>query len=154
MGKYFHGWRRKIGLVTLLLACVFVAGWVRSIFVHDVLLFWDGTQALGLWGSQSGSLVWDTNDNPDVQRWTTPRWQNWIASEGVHPFDNPEIKWQWRFCGFGFASDGMTSRIVPYWAIVIPLTLLAAWLLLSKPRPLKSATSSTKELSHHLEGPR
>ena len=33
---------------------------------------------------------------------------------------------------------------VPYWFIVLPLTLLSAWLLLIKPRPAKSA----KESSH------
>ena len=31
MGDFFHGWRRKIGCVTLVMACVFMSGWVSSI---------------------------------------------------------------------------------------------------------------------------
>jgi len=30
MGEFFKGWRRKIGVVSLVVACVFAAGWVRS----------------------------------------------------------------------------------------------------------------------------
>lgn len=30
-----------------------------------------------------------------------------------------------------------TGVTLPYWSIVVPLTLLSAWLLLSKPRPPK-----------------
>jgi len=35
MGEFFHGWRRRIGLVTLMVACVFTAGWVRSLGACD-----------------------------------------------------------------------------------------------------------------------
>jgi hypothetical protein len=31
MGEFFKPWRRKLGVVTLVLACVFTAGWVRSL---------------------------------------------------------------------------------------------------------------------------
>src|SRR6266700_4979357 len=39
MGDYFKPWRRKLGVVTLLLACVFVAGWVRSLSTFDSIAF-------------------------------------------------------------------------------------------------------------------
>ena len=35
MVAYFKGWRRKVGCVTLVLACVIVAGWVRSYKATD-----------------------------------------------------------------------------------------------------------------------
>ena len=35
MGGYFKPWRRKIGVVTLVMACVLMAGWVRSLTVAD-----------------------------------------------------------------------------------------------------------------------
>ena len=146
MGEYFRGWKRKIGVATLVMACVFAAGWVRSIFVHDVLLFVHDGDVLGLWGSQSGSLRWST-DIVNAQVWTVPQWQNWIASEGVHPFDDPNIEWQWRCCGFGVADDA-TERVVPYWSITIPLTLISLVLLLSKPRkstPKKITDPTTSE---------
>jgi len=34
---------------------------------------------------------------------------------------------------------------IPYWSIVIPMTLLSAWLLLSKPRVAKPDVISEKE---------
>ena len=37
MGDYFKPWRRKIGVVTLMLACVFMGGWMRSIFFLDFI---------------------------------------------------------------------------------------------------------------------
>ena len=30
MGDYFKPWRRKIGVATLVMACVFAAGWVNG----------------------------------------------------------------------------------------------------------------------------
>ena len=36
MSSFFRGWRRKIGVVTLLMACVFMAGWTRSMVADDI----------------------------------------------------------------------------------------------------------------------
>src|SRR4051812_37506464 len=36
MPTYFKPLRRKLGVVTLVTACVFAAGWVRSVFVADI----------------------------------------------------------------------------------------------------------------------
>lgn len=37
MGKYFRGWKRKVGVVTLLVACVATGWWVRSVlFPGDI----------------------------------------------------------------------------------------------------------------------
>jgi hypothetical protein len=35
MREFFRPWRRKIGIVTLLMASVFAAGWVRSLYSND-----------------------------------------------------------------------------------------------------------------------
>ena len=35
MREVFKGWKRKLGVLTLLMACVFMAGWVRSLFMCD-----------------------------------------------------------------------------------------------------------------------
>jgi len=34
MGDFFRGWRRKSGIVTLVLACVFFVGWMRCLLHH------------------------------------------------------------------------------------------------------------------------
>ena len=39
MREFFKEWRRKVGLLTLLMACVFMAGWVRSHVIQDQFLF-------------------------------------------------------------------------------------------------------------------
>ena len=35
MSDFFKPWRRKIGVVTLFVACVFAGGWVICIFNHS-----------------------------------------------------------------------------------------------------------------------
>jgi hypothetical protein len=35
MREFFHGWRRKAGIATLLVALLFMAGWIRSFVVED-----------------------------------------------------------------------------------------------------------------------
>ena len=37
MREFFQGWRRKVGVVTLVMACVLTAGWVRSFLIRDIL---------------------------------------------------------------------------------------------------------------------
>src|SRR5579862_3974266 len=37
MPTYFKPLRRKVGVATLVMACVFAAGWVRSMFYYDDL---------------------------------------------------------------------------------------------------------------------
>ena len=37
MRVFFKSWRRKIGVLTLVMACVFAAGWVRSFGNYDSL---------------------------------------------------------------------------------------------------------------------
>jgi len=36
MGEFFKGWRRKTGVVTLVMACVFMSAWVRSQTTIDI----------------------------------------------------------------------------------------------------------------------
>lgn len=35
MGEFFKGWRRKTGVLTLVMACLFAAVWVRSMYQRD-----------------------------------------------------------------------------------------------------------------------
>ena len=126
MGDFFKPWRRKIGIVTLMLACVFAAGWVRSQYKADVFIMPLNESSNGVISSRNGEIQWATAEFNHI--------------------------------GKPYEPDGLTElknlptvlRSVPYWPIVIPLTLLSAWLLLSKPRQSKSNTP-TKLIS--AEGP-
>lgn len=80
MGNFFNGWRRKIGVVTLGMACVVLSLWMRTIDMFDQLKI--------------------PNDEPSS-----------------------------------------------YLFIVLSLTGLSAWLLLSKPQLTQPATASDSNLN-------
>jgi hypothetical protein len=79
-------------------------------------------------------------------------------SESLVTFLNSErlqnedpTNWYWQFIGFGVGTNKrirpnpptcvMTTITFPYWSIVIPLTLLTTWLLLSKGRQPKAKST-------------
>jgi hypothetical protein len=133
MGEFFKGWRRQLGLRTLVVACVFMAGWVRSLTTTDQLIGKEFFGQLHSFGSQSGAFYWirlkpclppvpATPPIPDLDRHSLARKLGFL---------DIEIRQN---------SGGMTMLAgngigVPYWIITIPLTILSAFLLLSKPRP-------------------
>lgn len=119
MGTFFHGWRRKTGCVTLTVAMLLLALWIRSDILFDQIAL-DGN----LFISNSGCLVWD--------------WQAWRGcdadltdwhSEKASPFDE----------AWYFGPDGVR---LPYWALVAPLTLLSGYLLLRKQVTTKPPAST------------
>ena len=73
-------------------------------------------------------------------------------------FDIDGLNWRWKWRGFGFyegsIDDGdngywMNCLQIPYWSIVVSLTAVSAFLLISKPK-----TSTQKKTSEpvHDEG--
>jgi hypothetical protein len=125
MPDYFKLWRRKIGVLTLVVACVFAAGWVRSFSKTDIVTV-HGTYAFISENGRftisqrlrvrqkfkSGATKGDSISSLSFNSWISP-WSFDVGSTSVLP--------------------DYTS-LTPYWSIVIPLTLLSAWLLLSKTR--------------------
>ena len=104
MGDYFHGWRRKVGVVTLFTACLFMAAWVRgqATSVDNQMSFTGFDKSryilfLNPEGIDLGKLV--------------------ITQDGNRQ---------------GLSIHGFLE--VPHWAITIPLTLISLWLLLIKPK--------------------
>jgi len=144
--SFFHGWRRKIGVVTLLMACVLMAGWVRSLFFADSVTI-RGRMSLDYnrVSSAGSNIVWlqasGFGGRPRQKSEPILIWRH-----NALPANNVRLvapKFKWKFAGFAFQERPMSQEavfktlFVPYWSIVIPLTLLAAWLLLSKPRVSK-----------------
>jgi hypothetical protein len=157
--EFFRGWRRKAGLVTLVISVALVGAWMRSAIIADViqLKHEDSYQFIG---SMLGSMRWS--------RWTSPSvsgpQHSWVPSfvwdshdanafQG-DAFEEAEVDWRWKWLGFEFlhatirrpsGMNGQTSRwSVPYWSLVLPLTVVSAWLLISKPRAAKSAKESNR----------
>lgn len=129
MGGFFHGWRRKTGCVILFLACVFLGGWVRS---------WESADEIEI-RFNDHTLIWFVSCYDWVgcgvhhekgfvfHKSRRTRWTSAYRSEGDGD----------AFQGYDFYLEGRVSStylVLPYSVFVIPLTLLAAFLLLSKPR--------------------
>lgn len=154
MGNYFTPWRRKAGVMSLVVACVFMGGWVRSMFRADCIGIRPYQSVVCSVGSYSGLLSFDIsplmedpplltcgsitlstfrrmkshqNGSIDDDIWFVPAQQraNWI---GEVFFRSKPI-------------SNTVRRQIPYWAVVIPLTLLSTYLLASNTRPTKSLPS-------------
>ncbi len=155
MVEFFSGWRRKAGVVTLLMACIFMAGWLRSNVLQDNFAFYSGIHSDDALLSADNSLGWYRHSSPDsIVSPFMPYWRTWPFTEIDNVFHDPALSRSWRFCGFAsaeFERQGIKVWIIPYWSIVIPLTLLAAYLLLSKPNK-STSKKITKPAATDTEG--
>jgi hypothetical protein len=135
MHTFFHGWRRKAGCVTLVMALAMMGAWFRSLILCDAIVVQSGTRWVDAIVSDAGHLMWadvcDDSPAPFIQ------WKQFPAAK----FRDQESI-EWHKLGLSFAIGEFRSpktaagRIwsAPYCALVIPLTLLSAYLLLWKPR--------------------
>ena len=167
MGAYFKPWRRKIGVVTLVMACVFMGGWLRSLWICDSVFFVKDGNLYSL-NSANGKIDWkiDFVEKPDVTvTWMRRPLEPYLRT--TEEFSKLEAAKKAKLqklqkellakperlnteMGQRIAAD-LDTRIkrlqqrwvASYWSIVIPLTLISLWLLLSKPR--KSTPKKTAE---------
>ena len=124
MGEFFKGWRRKIGVMMLVMACVLTGLWLRSLSSYDRIYFPIGHRT-HLITSYKGGLAWSSWEYVDAPEWgyrelPTPDHTTFV--ELIDGWSSPS-----------FSSWNMRWRSVFYRQIVIPLTVLSACLLLSKP---------------------
>lgn len=133
--------------MTLAITCMFMAAWMRSHHKYDFLWIANGNRlytfasrggfiALERESPHFGKFEWRSGDILTVRHWfdETGRPELW---EGC------DIEWNRRWGDFE-AGVGTTILIrprerkvacqFPYYSIVVPLTLLSAWLLVSTPR--------------------
>ncbi|MDB5346665.1 MAG: hypothetical protein JWP89_5042 [Schlesneria sp.] len=119
MHTFFHGWRRKAGLVTLVMALALTGMWIRS---HDVwIAIWF---PCGSWHycliSADGNLSWCSLNKTDFEQ---------LLDDCMGG--------RYGFHGCGICTSlyrfGHEIPTIPHWFLVIPLTLLSAYLILWKP---------------------
>lgn len=132
MGHFLHGWRRKAACVTLAMACVLTAAWIRSYFARDEVHF-GYNQTYQTTVSVTGGLSWTLIPDPfatfDWHYSTTPvKSPDAVRALSDEAFDD---------------EGAVQSLSCPYWALVLPLTLLSADLILWMPRK-RGGTSSTQ----------
>ncbi len=154
MRDFFHGWRRKTGVVTLVMALAFMGGWLRSLMVQDSFslpyALLPTLRLVSLEQSLVGLLIEDPTSMLMLQAWES-------SPPTDQPFyDHPGIEWRLKLFGFGIgdelfdpANGGHVSLwVIPYWSIVITLTLFSAYLLLgnpSSPHPKAAVPTVTVE---------
>lgn len=142
MNGFFKSLRRKLGVVTLGIALLFAAVWVRSIIVCDNVRLRPDDATVYQFASCGGRLALESREaaiprkTQQAIRWTQFPVRH-IESLGVR---NGRTNWYWQVFGTDICttSEKITGRSrtnveVWYGSIVIPLTLISAWGLLSKP---------------------
>lgn len=142
MLSYFHPLRRKVGVVMLSLSCLLAIGWVRSLQVRDIVGIGPVSETIICGASNRHMLLLVLLPIEHLQNGPTlPFWRTAEAKPTIRDCF-AVIKSEQCWLGFGYLiTDSQpesghlaTAFAVPYWSIVLPLTLLSAWLLLSKPR--------------------
>ena len=143
MWTCFKPWRRKFGAATLLMACAIAGGWLRSFSTGDKLVLDYDWSYLNV-QSSSGGLNWYLSSHQlDMEGWSSWPLNPIGADDPLAAYTNPgfqnEIKWRSQWNGFDFGEMKFGEAVVkwyrtPYWSVVILLTALSAWLLLSKRR--------------------
>lgn len=133
MGDFFRPLRIKLGLATLLLACAFMAAWMRSFNTADIRT--DGFQAI--------HRTFSVHSHSGLTEWfilagdPTPACHWWFDSPIVnyhHLVEAERIHLRIRQAG-----EPVLQLMIPHWVIVFVLTLFSAWLLLCK-QPAKSTS--------------
>ena len=137
MWSYFKPLRRKASVVTLVLASGLAAMWVRSEarcdllgipIAHDTWLYLQSFEHVICFGISSGV------------DWEFGILESQGADRAQYLKSNRYFTWYEQWPGFGIAGNDNWPKSLqrevdtPYWLIVIPLALLSAYLLLSKPR--------------------
>jgi len=120
MSSFFHGWRRKTGCIALVMATVFVLGWIRSYDYGDFLTC-ESNDRLRVIASVDGRLYyWSSDSKPGL--WPLSGYATlplvWLA---------PEMRDQMR--GIAALHRGQEWSIA-YWQPTVLLTPLSACLLI------------------------
>ena len=154
MREIFHGWRRRIGLATLVMALAFTAAWGRSLIIINRLTFQTGIHDYSRLASIKGSIVWLRVFRAEAARLPAP---NEHSAELFHELMNSMAEWllcgillddaafQWNRPLLGIETWKHTQQNswgavqayalkISYWWIILPLTLCSAYFLLAHPR--------------------
>lgn len=128
MSQYFGTRRRRIGVLTLLVACLSAGGWVRSVAVGDIFEF--STTRGGIhhqFASECSAIKWRYST---FRGYIPPRWEVWRVGDA--PFGNVIDRDSSNMIIHYGEPGYLGSLTCPYWMIVIPMTVISAILLLSE----------------------
>jgi hypothetical protein len=163
MREFFHGWRRRAGCATLVMALIVGVTWGRSYFYEDhVWIAFSRQRAFaihtavdhiafsGEWQEENGRLSETVAGALMVEfRFDPTKSFNWVVYPVEYEPGNDSLGvtnwyWGWEHFGCGEWDDGTLGfRVleVPYWVPVLASSLLSAYLLLVSSRERSSTAS-------------
>lgn len=117
MYEYFHGWRRKVGWATLLAAMVATLGWIRSSVIEDCVVVVRSSRCVTLVASRSRVAFVTTTFAPMGAIWDSS------------PLSDSDMVLETEML-----DPGRAIWTVPYWPVVLFLTLFAGYLIVAPSR--------------------
>jgi hypothetical protein len=119
------------------------AMWMRSYVVLDGMLIPDRQFQYDI-VSMNGGVKWERCDPvPVANRLVETEWISGAVTiaHRADYWSTLSVEWRWKCCGFDFgaAMDAPSNvrfefAVVPYWSLVLLLSLLSAYLIVWKPR--------------------
>ncbi len=149
MGEFFRGWKRRLGVVTLVMALVTMGGFIRSQSVRDTFNCWAGRETPVLLVSTSGFILWGKVFLDQGTAATYAKFAYWDTEIIADPNSDilvdgsSQLRW-FQIIAIESANSSHPFWVISYWCFILPLTALSAYLLLTKPRKL--AQKKTTEL--------
>ncbi|HEY4259609.1 MAG TPA: hypothetical protein VGM98_05610 [Schlesneria sp.] len=144
MHTFFHGWRRKAGVVTLVIALAALGLWVRTRVACDLFEMRPNDTAIFSLALNQSSIEfnhhWEEAHSGESINRSPKNLFEWSshATNGNVPIDLWIDYGQWRYFSIethgGRTSSGQDAYVkVPYLTSVIALTLLSGYLIFYKP---------------------
>ena len=103
MIEVFSGWRRKLGIVTLLMTLTTMLGWMRSLVTTDFVWIHTSDSTLITISSIDQRFALGLDSRAAIQ--STPRFFEW-HTEPFHQLDSlwDDLAWtaKWQFLGFAY----------------------------------------------------
>jgi hypothetical protein len=160
MWTYFRGWKRKIGVATLVMALALMGAWMRSHFSFDQLMIDGRTSTVGAFSFNRSLLIYLAEapkffDSPPSSPHRFWYWETGDLRHVMNPFDpfkyvngsdvliDGDHRWKLDIGDLHVdlvrsdmegATCGCYTFLFHYSYVVLPLILISAWCLLTKPR--------------------
>jgi hypothetical protein len=132
MREFFHGWRRKLGVVILVIACALMGMWMRSRVTFDQVQFSLGARQHEII-SDNEQIIWSS--------WKVSELDAWKASFhlGLSAQLARQIQAMQRYKMMQTLLERPpyeppSTRSVSYWPVATIFVGLSAYLILWKPR--------------------
>jgi len=147
MGEFFSGWKRKVGVLTLVMACVLAMAWLTCLTNPNLInrqfdrmipysgggvtLFTDGNRI----SLVKGELITTIDEVVTIDHSSHSTTFHASDQDASQDDDRSTVGVSQMTVPVRLVNLNLTSVIViPFWSIVAPLILVSVLLLLTKPR--------------------